>query len=346
MKVLIAGSPNSINHYADTLKSALIDNGIDVAINLEDFWNNYRQYDIVHFQWWPWPSRTLKPTEENYKKVINQVQLIKQTAKIVLTCHEIKRPNPEYYFDLAHEYHLNNCDAMIHLGKYTFERLEQQNRKNNIKQYIIPHHIYDNYYHFDINKAEARKRLNIPQKANVMLCFGDFRDDDERNMVADAWKKVKYPDKYLLAPRFYRYRRNIILGFKQFRKALDYKMKGVHFNGLPVPDDMLETYFCAADVIMLQRRFIINSGNLPLGFQAGKIVIGPDVGNVGPILHDSGNPFFDSYNTDSVKTAIEEGFRLSKTDLPQKNHDLAFNNWAVDKVAKQHIEAYSDILKK
>ncbi|MDR1783836.1 MAG: hypothetical protein LBR13_06215 [Dysgonamonadaceae bacterium] len=345
MKVLFVGEENSINHYADTLRKALIANGLEVAMNVDDLWNEHPQYDIFHFNWWAWPSYNLELNDENFQKICNQIHHVKKYAKFVMTCHEIERPNPFYYYDLAHNFYLKNCDAMIHLGQYTYDKLKQQNQENNIKQYIIPHHIYDNYYRFDISKNEARKRLKISQQANVMLCFGDFRNNDERSLVYDAWQKVDYPHKYLLAPRFYRLRRNIILGFDTFVKAMQYKINGVHSTGRAVPDNMLETYFCAADVIMLQRRFIINSGNLPLGYQASKIVVGPDVGNVGPILHETHNPFFNPDDINSVKAAIEEGFRLSKTELPHKNHDYAYANWNVDKIAKQHIEVYRDILK-
>lgn len=47
-----------------------------------------------------------------------------------------------------------------------------------------------------------------------------------------------------------------------------------------------------ADIALLQRVKILNSGSLPLNFYFGNVVVGPDVGNVGEILKKTGNPVF------------------------------------------------------
>jgi hypothetical protein len=340
MKILfVFNEQENTNKYISTLKNALLAEGVDVICSADEFWNDCNHYDIIHFQLF---ESTLLRFSLN--KIIERWEFLRLQCKIIVTCHDldlyyIKSETIKKYW----EYTQNHCDAMIHLGKYSYEYFVNKSN-NKTKHYIISHHIYDNFYHFSMDKSLARKQLNIPLKANVLLCFGSFRNDMERNMILKAWKKADIPNKYLLTPGFLTVRRNFILGYKQVLKALYYKIKGIHFKNKFISHDMVVTYLCAADILMIQRCIILNSGNLSLGFHAKKVVVGPDVGNVGPILKERNNPVFDPNNITTVTSAIEEGFRLKDTDLPQENYKYAVKNWNVSEVARKHIEVYLDIL--
>jgi len=331
------------NLFVYSLRDALISNGIEAKCSVEDFWHNYETYDIIHFHWLI--NHIQISTTKDADKFINQFNAIQTRCKVVATCHDLK---PHYsknpYLETVMNYIYDHCDAMIHLGKYSFEYFTETRSNIKAKHYIIPHHIYNNYYNFSLYKSFARKQLKIPLDANVLLCFGRFRSDIERNFVLNAWEKADIQNKYLLVPRFYHVRRNFILGYKQVIKAINYRLHGVHFLNNLIPHNKLETYFCAADILMIQRAIILNSGNLSLGFHAKKVVIGPNTGNVREILEKTGNPVFDPNNISSVTKAIQEGFHLKDTELPQKNYEYAMKNWNVFEIARKHIEVYQDIL--
>ena len=343
MKVLfIVKELKNSHEYLFTLKKALIEDGIEVKYNVDDFWNHYQNYDIIHIHW-PELLAKEKLDEKQYLKIINHFSLVKQFSKIISTCHNLE---PHFsnnkYKNFLYKYVYSNCDAIIHLGKYSFEYMK--NEYPHIKQYIISHHIYDNLYDYSLDKSVVRKQLKIPVDANVMLCFGSFRDDGERNLVLKAWRKVNIQNKYLLAPGFCYLRRNFILGYKQTIKAIYYKLTGIHFNNRLIPDNLVSTYLCASDIVMIQRVKALNSGNLPLGFHAKKVVVGPDIGNMSDILQKTKNPIFDPNDISSVAKAIQEGFRLKDTDLPQKNYDYAIGNWNISQIARKHLEVYQNLL--
>ena len=347
MKVLfVFNELEDNNKYISTLKDALIAEGMDTTCSVSDFWNNYQKYDIVHFQWLPSYEMPLSNTED-INRLVEQFNKIKKRCKIVVTCHDLKKYySTNNHIDFALNYIYEHCDAMIHLGKYSYNYFINK-PDTQIKHFIIPHHIYNNFYHFSLDKSVARKQLKIPLDANVTLCFGTFRSDDERNMVLKAWEKVNTKNKYLLAPGFYRLymrRKNILLLAFQLIKAWYYRLRGAHFTNDFVPHDMVETYLCASDVLLIQRAVILNSGNLSLGFHAGKVVVGPNIGNVKEILEETGNPVFDPTDIPSVTKAIQESFRLKDTDLPQQNADYAMTNWNVSEIARKHIEVYQDII--
>lgn len=344
MKVLfVVKEAPEVNLFVYSLRDALISNGIEAKCNVEDFWSNYEAYDIIHFHWVEWHIPI--STSDDANKFINRFNTVRTRCKIVTTCHDLK---PHYaknpHLERVLNYLYDHCDAMIHMGKYSFDYFTTRSN-GKVKHFIIPHHIYNNFYKFSLDKSLARKQLKIPSDANVLLCFGDFRSDIERNMVLNAWKKADIQNKYLSAPGFCRIRKNLILGYKQIIKAVYYKLLRVHFTNKFIPHNKVETYLCAADILMIQRAAILNSGNLSLGFHAKKVVIGPNIGNVKEVLENTGNPVFDPNDISSVTKAIQEGFLLKDTDLPQKNYDYAMKNWNVSEIARKHVEVYRDILK-
>lgn len=85
-----------------------------------------------------------------------------------------------------------------------------------------------------------------------------------------------------------------------------YRMEGVEFVNRVLSTTETETYFCACDIVFIQRFSVLNSGNLPMGFGAGCVVVGPNVGNVGSILNKTGNPIFNPYDIDSIVLAIKK----------------------------------------
>lgn len=115
-----------------------------------------------------------------------------------------------------------------------------------------------------------------------------FRSDDERNMIIELSKKLKGKNIKILAPTFsyVAKRKNMFAEFTRLIKYIKYSIKYPNIIkriGL-VSNEMLP-YFCkSCDIALIQRTQILNSGNLPLNFYFGNVVIGPNVGNVGAIL--------------------------------------------------------------
>ena len=120
--------------------------------------------------------------------------------------------------------------------------------------------------------------------------------------------------------------------------TLYYKLKGIKFSNEVIPDDLMQCYFCAADVVLIQRVDALNSGNLPMAFHAGKVVIGPDVGNVGQILRETGNFTFDPHDIRSAVSALQKA--LTETTKGKENRTYATNHWASDLIATSLLTIY------
>ena len=97
-------------------------------------------------------------------------------------------------------------------------------------------------------------------------------------------------------------------------------------------------------MVFIQRKRILNSGNLPMGFYFGKPVVGPDTGNVGEILRSTGNPVFDPGDCASVTAALLRGFECADAGLGRANRGFADREWALQKITDLLEHAYVDIL--
>lgn len=87
----------------------------------------------------------------------------------------------------------------------------------------------------------------------------------------------------------------------------------------------LPYYIAASDVIFIQRKDILNSGNVPLGFLYHKVVMGPATGNIGEILAATGNPTFHPDNRTDILEAFEKRANCPHGDKEKRTMPMRWN---------------------
>ena len=185
----------------------------------------------------------------------------------------------------------------------------------------------------------------------VVLAFGAFRHAEERRMVWGAFRRLHYPAKFLLAPRLWPYTRrgSRFKGLKRLAGRLLYaaahSAEGFFDSRITspeplIPDEQLPCYLAAADVVFIQRTDILNSGNVPLALSFGRVVTGPDSGNIGGLLAETGNPAFDPADPRSVDIALERAARLSATDQGARNRAYAQEHFGIGRIAAMYGGLY------
>lgn len=346
MKILVVSNLQSTsNPYVLTLINQLKAIGTDLVCSLDELWNNNIHYDIVHFQWpeavFDWAK---KVSDAQVKQLQERLVYLKSRGvKIFVTCHNLK-PHIRTDKGVLSLYGLiySYCDVFVHLGEYSREILSKD--YPNAKHVIIPHHIYDTIYKFDLNKSDCQKELGLNSNAFNILCFGEFRTDEERDFIIKLMKIGKDKGWCFITPGFYK-KRIITKHITEFPSRLiryvRYKFMGINFSTKFIDDCMLEKYYTACDIVMIQRQSILNSGNLPMAFFAGKVVVGPDTGNVGEILRKTGNPVFLPRSIDSAKESIQKAEVLFRSDKGLQNRKLAEEQWSTQVIANQLYNLYT-----
>lgn len=323
---------------------------IDAGIKL--FWSDQCfSYDIVHIMF---PHFLLlqhnSPSERHSsEELANHLRLLQQKGiLIVSTCHNLR---PHYNddsdaiasYDLVYQF----STMIFHLGPYS---LEQGKKLYPQAQHVLLEHpVYDYEFPYIPTQKEAQEKLGLNPSYRYILCFGAFRDDEERNLVVKVSKAFKSQRVRILAPSFYRVRnrRNKVIVMAQWCKKTFYKLRypTIFNRGGFVPPSLLPFYLKACDIALLQRLHILNSGNLPLNYYFGNVVVGPRIGNVGPILQTTGNPTFEPYQDYSVMKAIQDGFELVKQGQGKRNREYALQHWTTDTIGAQQYAYYQFLMK-
>ena len=350
-------SDRTINHFVSSLGNALQKQGCEVVYGLNLLWTDeVLGYDIIHFQW---PEGLFglfghQVTDEELTRVNQRLILLKEHGKkLFYTCHNLK-PHTNKNENLLRLYELiySNADYVHHLGSYSCELLQQKYPK--ARHIVIPHHIYDNVLSFSVSQQEARQRLHLPQDKKIILSFGKFRNNKERQFVLSIKNKCNHSPLFgrgaggealFLMPGFYRetlHTWNPKKLVTRLYHTIRYKLKGIRFCNEAIPDDLMQCYFCAADVVLIQRLDILNSGNLPMAFHAGKVVVGPDVGNVGPLLRETSNFTFDPHDMRSAVSALQNA--LEATSKGGENKTYATEHWSSERIAASLLKYYQQAL--
>lgn len=342
------------NLFVPILCDAIRTAGINVKCSQQEFWVSDTPYDIVHFQW---PEEVVG-WNCNDSNVIPRLKeriafLRGQGTHFIYTRHNVRPHYANEIIGQAYDIIESESDIVVHMGHYSLEEFVAKHPGS--RNVIIPHHIYEYTYKEDLSIERARQYLNLPQDAFIITAFGKFRNREEMSMVAGAFRKWKEKKKLLLAPRLYPFsRRNMYGGnlIKRWASRFGYYVLIPLLNrwlkmSAGANDELIDNcdlpyYIAAADVIFIQRKDILNSGNVPLAFLFHKIVIGPNTGNIGEILTETGNPTFDPNKRGTILYALNEARQMSVWYKGEANHTYALTNMNLAKVGKAYAQAYID----
>lgn len=354
MKILIVytASGNSDNPFVRLLSDGIRACGYEVVCSVEEFRSSAASYDIVHFQWPEEFFRWKNPAPADIEILEQQFLTLKSKGiPLIYTRHNTLPHHGNALVAKAYGLVEKYADAIVHLGEYSRREFMAAHPDSEQLQVVIPHHIYEGLYDMDITRDAGRRALGIPADRLVVLAFGAFRHAEERRLVWGAFRRLHYPAKFLLAPRLWPYtlHGSRFKGVKRFAGRVLYAAahtaEGFFDSRITsaeplIPDELLPCYLAAADVVFIQRTDILNSGNVPLALSFGRVVTGPDRGNIGGLLAETGNPVFDPADPRSVDIALERAARLAATDQGARNRAYAQEHFGIARIAAMYGGLY------
>lgn len=317
----------------------------EYGLNL--FWNDEcESVDIIHFMW----PEVFEHSLDGKLDFKGRLEYLKSKGvKIISTCHNLYA-HVKYtaFSDLLYDWVYEASDVIVHLGIYSLSLLEQ--KYPCVKHVIIPHHVYDTIYTRLVDKSDALAYLGLSSKYKYILCLGAFRTTEEKKMVERVSIALYKKKVRVIAPNIMVFpvsRKNPKLWIKAIKEWIKYRFKfGMIVSGKYISDDEICFYYGASDISFIQRVNILNSGNVPLGFFMGKVVVGPNDGNVSMLLKELGNPIFEPYDNNSVIESVCRAFRLAKSGLGERNRIYSMSNLLTADISQQYLFVYENILDK
>ena len=327
-----SGNNPGANPFVGTLMETLTSLGAQVFYGADRLFKEGERFNVVHFMWpdalFGWTHEAISP--EMIAKLEDSIKRHKESGAIIAYTRHNVRPHVDDNPLLIQAYDIveRSADLIFHMGEYSLKEFLNKHPEFSSKNVIVPHHTYARISR-SVTRREAREWFGLSEDDKVVLSFGVFRNDDERNLLLSAVKGCNIENLKVLAPRFSSCPPPWIMGSS---------------NGGAVPEQMLPMYFAAADVVFIQRCHILNSGNVPMAFYFGCACVGPDDGNVGEILKATGNPVFDPANPASAGEAIVKAFAaIDKYNRGAKNKKWADKNWNQELVVSQIMDAYREL---
>lgn len=336
MRVLITSELETQNPFIDNL-SKVLDKYACVTTSVAAFYERKQKFDVVNIHWIEAFTNWKNPSLSEYNKVLDHLARHKSCSRIVLTRHNAI-PH-EIRSDLMLKLYVEVCksaDCIIHLGEFSkVEYLNKYRFAQTQQHLVIPHGNYD----YINNRAPYTSRIRLGLKNNsfVALAFGQIRTFDEKVMLIKMFKALPYNNKVFLAPgwgrstqpsiiknplkRLYAIVLDIILGIK----------KEYLIDSIVVPEENIQDYFNASNLVLIPRVESLNSGVVVLAYNFAKPVISVKGGNIGEIISTTDNYFIENQRMPSLIELRNQG----KTNLTYANKNWVWNKLYNKKVVMQ-----------
>jgi len=296
--------------------SGSIDKAIDSLISNVDFNTNY----IFHLHWLtPIINSAINEWDALRKSHIFIAKLkcfINVGGVIVWTIHntlshESKWINVEIF--LCTE--LTKLVKIIHLhSKKDIETIERKYKLPKEKIRIIPHPNFIDAYPNTKNQKECRKRLSIPENSFVFGFIGQIRPykgvENLINSFRILYKKNKNIHLLIAGKVSHPYQSN---HFSDITKDL---LNCITIVENYIPDDELQLYYNASDVIVFPYKEVLTSGSLMNALSFSKAVLAPSVGMISEVIDDGVNGFlYDKSNPNELPSSLLRCLNHPKNEL-------------------------------
>ncbi|BBE19260.1 glycosyl transferase, group 1 [Aquipluma nitroreducens] len=182
---------------------------------------------------------------------------------------------------LLTNYFMQRIDGLIAMSQSVLK--DGNSFRKNLPQGFCPHPIFDNYgekLSFEI----AKQKLKLDPNTRYLLFFGFIRDYKGLDLLINAFadeRLRKFPVKLLVAGEYY--------------SSPEPYLKLIRDNNLEnlielrtdfIPDDQVNLYFSAADMVVQPYKSATQSGVTQIGYHFNKPMLVTNVGGLAEIIPD------------------------------------------------------------
>lgn len=355
MKVLFLPDYTAANAYQRALAGALRARGTTVAaeptgrrriVPLLQAVRRHGRPDVMHLHWTePYISGGRADVSRlRVARTLAELRLLRRAgSRIVWTAHDLSRHDREVD-DLELRFNRSLfalCGAVIvHCEAAREELLRALGPPGGARArvLVIPHGHYEGAYPDTVDRLEARHRLGLPSGGVTFAFVGWVRPYKGVEELVEAFRSLRPPDARLVIagqPGSEAF----AAGIARLAAGDDRVVTRFGF----VPDDDLQLYLKAADVVALPYREIFTSGSVLLAMSFGRAVIAPQRGCIGETLDDAGALLYDATDPAGLAEALGRALTADLERMGAHNHSrLPEFGW--DRIADATLEAYRAVM--
>lgn len=236
---------------------------------------------------------------------------------------------------------LQLADALHLHASYLIPEVEARlSRVQPVPVVTIPHGNYVTWYPNQVSRAEARNRLDAGEPDRVFLFLGMIRPFKGLEELLPAFRQLSDPQAMLWIagqprpPDYHQHLAHLVAADRRVRWHPQF-----------IPDDQIQLWMNAADIVVLPYRRTTTSGAAMLAFSFGKPVIAPALPAFRELMAE--HPFlgelYDPASTDGLRLALD---RARSVDW--HSHRPAILEWVAQfdwlTIGKRFADLYSQVL--
>jgi beta-1,4-mannosyltransferase len=267
---------------------------------------------------------------------------------VVWTAHNLRAHDAP---DTADEHRMlqaliDVCDGIIVLSNASGDLLRGTYRVSpRTRVEVIHHGHYIGCYPDTMTRTAARARLGIPVGARVVLSLGRLQPYKGLEELLTAFSEVgRSGDALLLAGKAVNdaYAASLRVAIA----AMERPGLRVELVDTVVPDEELQVYYNACDVVALPFRQVLNSGGLLLAMSFGCTVVAPRLGSIPEVACPEGWFGYDAENRRGLADSLSKALFAASASSGLGSRIRAFTaaRYGWDSVGAQAVQLYRAIL--
>jgi glycosyltransferase involved in cell wall biosynthesis len=197
----------------------------------------------------------------------------KASIPILYLCHQFIEPDSGIWEWYLARLALRMSDALIVVSQREYALASQAFPDKLIR---LGHHpVYDGFPSQGLSRADARRQLGIDEKVPLALFFGFVRRYKGLRYLIEALAQVSSPVHLLIAGEFWEEEKD----YHKLIRRYDLQ-KRVTVHNRYIPNEEIEVYFTAADVLVLPYLSGSQSGVSMLAWHYGLPIIATNIGGL------------------------------------------------------------------
>lgn len=289
-----------------------------------------RGFKIIHVHWlYIFPFRFIMKGFSALCKVLG-IQIIWEMHNILPHGHTSRdRESSRWFFERA--------NGIIYHSRGDIQRAKETLGTELEKPcLVVPHGNFNESYPNTITKEAARDRLSIPARERVILCFGYIRRNRGYEYLIEAVKDLQQTT-VILAGKVQD--SEVYQSLQEHQKALSH----LRLHGGWIPDEEIQWYFNACDIVVLPYTDITTSGVIPLAYAFSRPVITSDIGGMKDVVNMDTGILVPPKDAEALRTAIDGIFTRDLRSMGERARAFANKEFSWDANARKLKEFYAAV---
>jgi glycosyltransferase involved in cell wall biosynthesis len=261
-------------------------------------------------------------------------------TRVVWTAHNLQAHDGRFHLWLEPRYwraFARRVDGVIALSPAGLDAVRERHPVLRDRPgFVVPIGHYRAAYPRDASREQARDALELPRDARVVIFFGQLRAYKGVPSLVHAFRALPDPDARLLVvgmpkpPALAAELAEAVGGDPRVRLVPRF-----------VPDDEVQLWLRAADLVALPYREILNSGSAVLALSFDRPVLVPRRGAMGELEAVAGPQWVRTYEGELTTEVLDAALRWAAAPRAA-SPDLSSMEWG--RVARLTLLAYRDVL--